>query len=290
MSLSLHDLTIMNRLREHLDVIKDKHPEWVGIFLQGSQNYRLDYEGSDIDSKVIVLPSFEDFVLNRKPASYTHVMENDEHVDVKDIRLMLDCFRKQNINFVEILFTKYCILNPKYQTLFDPILQIKEEVGRYNDYAALNCMVGMAMEKQKALCHPYPATMAKIEKYGYDPKQLHHIVRLEEFMRRWLSGVPYEQCLITKKRDKLLDIKIHGVNSKDGAVLIADMYVERMKMLKDRYMQEHQPTINHHVDEVFNSVLVGLFKKNFLEEVSKPSVLMVDTENQNSNGGVKNAA
>lgn len=145
-----HDKKIMCRLSEHLAAVKEKHPEWVGIFLQGSQNYKLDYEGSDVDSKLIVLPSFEDFVLNRKPQSYTHIMENDEHVDVKDIRLMFDCFRKQNINFVEILFTKYRILNPKYESLFYPVLNARELIGRYNDFASLNCMVGTAMEKQKA--------------------------------------------------------------------------------------------------------------------------------------------
>lgn len=159
-----HDEKIMRRLSEHLDAVKEKHPEWVGIFLQGSQNYKLDYEGSDVDSKLIVLPSFEDFVLNRKPYSYTHIMENDEHVDVKDIRLMFDCFRKQNINFVEILFTKYRILNPKYASLFQPVLDSRELIGRYNDFASLNCMVGTAMEKQKALCHPYPATIDNIGK------------------------------------------------------------------------------------------------------------------------------
>ena len=106
-------------------------------------------------------------------------MENDEHVDVKDIRLMFDCFRKQNINFVEILFTKYRILNPKYASLFQPVLDSRELIGRYNDFASLNCMVGTAMEKQKALCHPYPATIDKIERFGYDPKQLHHILRLD---------------------------------------------------------------------------------------------------------------
>ena len=196
-----HDKKIMHRLSEHLDAVKEKHPEWVGIFLQGSQNYKLDYEGSDVDSKLIVLPSFEDFVLNRKPQSYTHIMENDEHVDVKDIRLMFDCFRKQNINFVEILFTKYRILNPKYESLFYPVLNARELIGRYNDFASLNCMVGTAMEKQKALCHPYPATMDKIERFGYDPKQLHHILRLEEFMTRWLDGEPYEDCLLSKKTD-----------------------------------------------------------------------------------------
>ena len=72
-----HDKKIMHRLSEHLDAVKEKHPEWVGIFLQGSQNYKLDYEGSDVDSKLIILPSFEDFVLNRKPQSYTHIIVVD---------------------------------------------------------------------------------------------------------------------------------------------------------------------------------------------------------------------
>jgi len=66
---------IMKRLSEHLEAVRDKHPEWVGIFLQGSQNYNLDYEGSDIDSKLIVLPSFEDFVLNKRP--YANILAFD---------------------------------------------------------------------------------------------------------------------------------------------------------------------------------------------------------------------
>ena len=155
---------ILKRMQEHLAEITDRGYEVVGIFLQGSQNYELDYEGSDIDTKAIVLPSCEDIILNRKPVSFTHVLENNEHVDVKDIRLMFDCFKKQNINFVEILFTKYMILNPKYEDLFIPMIQNNELIAHYNNFAAVNCMAGMAMEKYKALEHPYPATKHKIDK------------------------------------------------------------------------------------------------------------------------------
>lgn len=78
---------IMARMREHLvPVLEHCRGGWVGLFLQGSQNYNLDYEGSDIDTKAIMLPSFSDFVLNAKPLSTTHIMENNEHVDFKDIR------------------------------------------------------------------------------------------------------------------------------------------------------------------------------------------------------------
>lgn len=256
----------MQRLQEHLDAVKEKHPQWVGIFLQGSQNYNLDYEGSDVDSKLIVLPAFEEFVLNKKPTSYTHIMENEEHVDVKDIRLMFDCFRKQNINFVEILFTKYRILNPKYRALYQPVLDAAELIGRYNDFASLNCMCGTAMEKRKALCHPYPATVDKIKRFGYDPKQLHHILRLDEFMRRWLNGVPYAECLISQEREYLKMVKA-GAISLDATVEIADYTVEKMKKIKDGYMATHTVSVNKTVDTILNQVLIDLLKFSFQDEI-----------------------
>lgn len=258
--------SVMRRLQEHLEAVKQKHPHWVGIFLQGSQNYNLDYEGSDIDSKLIILPSFEEFVLNKKPTSYTYLMENEEHVDVKDIRLMFDCFRKQNINFVEILFTKYRILNPQYQSLYQPVLDAAELIGRYNDFASLNCMCGTALEKRKALCHPYPSTAAKIEKFGYDPKQLHHILRLNEFMRRWLNGVPYADCLISQEREYLKMVKAGGIEL-GAAVEIADRTIENMQRIKAEYMESHIASVNKKVETILNETLVNLLKFNFQQEI-----------------------
>jgi hypothetical protein len=46
----------------------------------------------------------------------------------------------------------------------------------------------MMLEKYEALRHPYPSTVAKIEKFWYDPKQLHHIERLIKLMWRYKDG------------------------------------------------------------------------------------------------------
>lgn len=156
-------------MQEHYDTVKDLGYEIVGLFLQGSQNYELDYEDSDIDTKAIVLPKFNDFVLNAKPVSFTYIMENEEHIDIKDIRVIFDTFLKQNINYIEILFTKYKIINPKYQELIQPLFEHNEAIAHYNTIAAVNCITGMALEKQKALEHPYPSIIHKIEKFGHDP-------------------------------------------------------------------------------------------------------------------------
>jgi len=157
---------MMKRLQEHMDAVREVGHNPVFVALQGSQNYGLAYEGSDIDSKAIVIPSLESIVLNKKPVSLTHVMENNEHADVKDIRLMFECFKKQNINFLEILFTPYFIAHPDYMEEFSYLRMFAEEIARMEMPKAINCMAGMAMEKMKALEHPYPTILWKIEKWG----------------------------------------------------------------------------------------------------------------------------
>lgn len=261
--------TIMKRLQEHYDEVASMGYEIVGVFLQGSQNYELDYEGSDIDSKAIVLPKFSDFILRKQEVSTTHVLENNEHVDIKDIRLMFDCFKKQNINFVEILFTKFKIMNPKYEELYQPMFDSAEVIGRYNNYASVNCIAGMAMEKFKALEHPYPATMDKIEKFGYDGKQLSHECRLLEFIKRWISGEKYADCLISKQRAYLVGVKINMQYTLEQAREVGKSVVEDVKLIKNKYMENNPVIVNHEAEKVMHDVLVSIMKRSFIDELSK---------------------
>ena len=241
----------------------------LGVFLQGSQNYNLSYEGSDIDTKAIILPSFEDFCLNRKPVSTTLILPSNEHIDLKDIRLMHECFRKQNINFIEILFTKYRYLNPDFESLYQPMFDHAEDIAHYNNFASVNCIAGMVFEKRKALCHPYEGLREKIEKYGYDNKQLHHILRCEEFLKRYINGVPYSECLIPIHLKDLIEVKASYVYTKDEAVEIADNIVEIVKDVKQKYMDTYDPVINKIAQDVMNKTLVNVLKKNFMIEMEK---------------------
>lgn len=259
---------ITDRLKSDYEYVTSLGHNVLGVFLQGSQNYGLDYEGSDIDTKAIIIPSFEDFVLNKKPVSTTLILPTDEHIDIKDIRLMHECFRKQNINFIEILFTKYKYLNPVYEELYEPMFFHREKIAHYNNYAAINCIAGMVFEKRKALCHPYPTIADKIEKYGFDPKQLHHILRCQEFMLRYMLDEPYENCLIPRNKDILIEIKSNCPYNVEQAVTIADKIVEAVKIYKQDYMDTHDVVIDKEVDEIMNNVLLNVLKKAFLIEIS----------------------
>lgn len=258
---------IKTRLKEDFDYVTSLGYNVLGVFLQGSQNYQLSYSGSDIDTKAILIPSFEDFVMNRKPVSTTLILPSNEHIDIKDIRPMHECFGKQNINFIEILFTKYKYINPEYEDIYKPMFDNAERIAHYNNYAAVNCIAGMVFEKRKALCHPYEGLRERIEKYGYDNKQLHHIVRCEEFLRRYISGVSYADCLIPTNPQPLIDIKAYYIYSLEEACKLADRLEAKTKETKQAYMETHDVVIDREVERIMNDVLIDVLKHAFKKEI-----------------------
>ena len=260
---------IQNRLKSDFEYVENLGYSVLGVFLQGSQNYELDYEGSDIDTKAIVLPSFGDFLLNKKPASTTSILPSNEHIDIKDIRLMHECFRKQNINFLEILFTKYRYMNPEYESLYQPMFDNNERIAHYNNYAAVNCIAGMVYEKHKAMEHPYPTLIDKIEKYGYDNKQLHHIIRCEEFLRRYIEGVSYAECLVPTDPQYLISVKSEYIIPLDVAHEMANCYENKTKTIKQRYMDNNPVVIDSQVNEIMNGVLYNVLKHRFRKEINE---------------------
>lgn len=142
---------IQRRVEEHLAIFQEKHPniDWFVCCAQGSMNYDLFDENSDVDTKILTLPSLEEIVVDKKPLNYTLVIDDgtDEHCDVKDVRNYFKTFRKQNINFVEILYTPYWVVNPKYKDIWFEMLAVREKLVHMNRYAAVSCIVGMAREK-----------------------------------------------------------------------------------------------------------------------------------------------
>lgn len=259
---------VYERLKEHYNEAQKLGYEVIGCFLQGSYNYEKNFgditdDKSDVDSKCLVLPSFEDFCLGRKPVSFTHEMKNGEHLDIKDFRLYLNMFKKQNINAVEILFTCYYVWNPKYIDVCYRMFSNRERIARYDVKAALNCMVGMAFEKQKALCHPYPSTVETIQKYGFSGKQLSHTYRLNEFMDKYITDESYEKCLKTNMGEFLRQLKRNEIFSLELAKTNMDRLTQEMKQKKDLYLETHEVKKDEYVDKLFEELAVEAMEINF---------------------------
>lgn len=254
-------VSINDRLREHLIHFKKIYSQdWFVIALQGSQNYGVADKESDIDSKILVIPQLEDIIFNRKPISHTLEMpDNGEHVDCKDIREYFKIFRKSNINFVEILFTDYWIVNNQYQDLWLTLRRNAEELARMNRFAAVSCMGGMAHEKFKAMTHEYLSRMHMIEKFGYDPKQLSHLVRIFYFVQKYINGIPYKDCIYPKDehiRNFLLRLKRDGNGlDKQSAIDFASATVDSIDKIVTKFRLDHDNHMDEEMDELLNNIL-----------------------------------
>lgn len=259
---------VMSRVQDHFEeslTMFDKS-RIVGIFLQGSQNYGLQIPTSDVDTKLIVTPTFDEVVLNKKPISTTHVRANDEHIDLKDIRLMLATFRKQNLNFVEILFTPYFIVNPTFADEWGRLQAQKEKIAHYSPYNAVKTMKGIAMEKYHAMEHEYPSKLEVLAKYGYDPKQLHHLLRVKEYLQRYINGESYEDCLRPRNPEYLIAVK-QGYFNLDEARIAADSAIANVTATADAFCEKVSKTFDTEVDALLDDVQYNIVKTALKGEI-----------------------
>jgi hypothetical protein len=264
---------IMKRVQEHYDEALQYFPEEqiVGVFLQGSQNYELDYEGSDVDTKLIVVPSFKDICLNKKPVSTTHVRANDEHTDWKDIRLYMETFRKQNLNFLEILFTDFYIINPMYKEEWDRLVEAREFIARMNPYRAVKSMKGIALEKFHAMEHRYPSKADIIDKYGYDGKQTSHQIRVYDYLRRYIAGEDYESCLRPSDYllEQIMNYKKLNVYTLEEARGTALAYIDMTVEMADKFCAEHEDREEPWVRELLEDVSYNIMRISVEKELLK---------------------
>lgn len=198
-------------MRNTMDAIK-KHKERVlqdyaesqllGIFVYGSQNYGISTEKSDVDTKAIIIPTMRDLVLG-KPVSREIHMDNDEHCEVKDIREIVKMFSKQNINFIEILFTDYCWINPKYNRIWRKYFVANaEQIAHMHPRYTIMSICGQAIHTLK--------------QNPTDGKKFANGLRLYHFLKNYLSGVPYSSAIdvsfqSTEFAQKLIDYKLNKI-------------------------------------------------------------------------------
>lgn len=233
----------------------------VGLFLQGSQNYGLDTPNSDIDTKLIVIPSFKDIALAAQPVSTTHVRANQEHIDFKDIRLYMNTFRKQNLNFLEILFTDYFIIPFIYYEEWMRLVEAREEIAHMNPYRAVKSMQGIAKEKYHAMEHRYPSKVEIIDKYGYDGKQVSHLLRVEDYLRRYIAGERYEDCLhpTEDKVPRIMDYKLQQIPLEIARVEAKES-LERIDAMADEFFKDKEDYENPEIRELLDDVCYNIMK------------------------------
>lgn len=275
------DMELKARVMQHYQEALKLYPEdrILGIFLQGSQNYYLDDEESDVDTKLLLVPTLDEIVFNLKPVSTTHILENDEHIDAKDVRLYWQCFKKGNPNFVEILFSRVSYVNPMYQEAWDAMVENRELVARVHPMAAAKAMMGMVQEKYHAMEHRYPSRAHIVDKFGYDPKQLQHLIRMSWFLETYVyDEYSYEDILILGHpfngqenfRKWLLEIKRGRKYELEKARTVAAAWLERaehaLAYAKENWSPEPTDAVLCAMDNILGDIVRTAIKYELSKE------------------------
>ena len=110
--------------------------------------------------------------------------------------------------------------------------------------------------------------MEWINKYLYDPKQLHHLLRVEEYIERYINGESYEKCLRSKMPEFLKQVKTGESFDLDAARVVAKKSIDHIDEMCDEFLKGEwsiDETINALLDDVQYEIMRIAIKKEIGE-------------------------
>lgn len=238
----------------------------IGTFLYGSQNYNLATSTSDVDTRTLIIPSFNDIVLSNKEIAIEKCLDDGSHSNIEDIRHFARALRKQNICFLEILFTDYFKINPVYKYIWDKLLNYKEEIARMNPGNFVRAIIGMSVQQ-----HDKVLGSSLTNKLGYNGKALAMLLRLEYMLEKYIAGLPFKDCLVVDEhtKDRILTYKISETIPLATAIKESDRAYLNIKTMSDSLLLSENLAENIATVNFINSVVADLIKPSLLKELSE---------------------
>ena len=220
------------------------------IGLYGSQNYNLADSLSDIDAKAIVLPTLQDIIMRKKVSKV--IETGTGSIDIKDLLTFYEVIKKGNFSYIECIETEYAIGDKYLKELF--------KVIKPN----LKSIIGAMKEKRKNLSHPFPSKKEELEKWGFDPKQYHHIVRLFELLKYNIDNKDNKSYLRYTNNQELLNLKRNKDNlSLEEITLKSDNLIkEATSLIDDDYQYEYINLDKEIIKYIETKLRIELLKKS----------------------------
>ena len=159
----------------------------LGVFLYGSQNYECDNEGADVDTKCILLPDLYHLAIRPYETKHLHIPREEgqdpEVCECMTIQHMVHNWKKQNPNFLEIMFTHFYVINPEYKDLWwNYIDSHREYIARYDVRQGIMSVAHQAKHT--------------IKQGPYDGKKIGNGFRLLHLLCAYDAGKSYKECLV----------------------------------------------------------------------------------------------
>lgn len=245
---------VQERLAAHYKKACEHYAEEniLGVFLYGSWNYGTNLPDSDVDTKCILIPNL--YHLAIKPYEVKHLDVDGEVCECMTIQHMVDNWKKQNINFLEILYTGYYIVNPKFiPEWFDFIAEWREALAHYDVKKAILSMGNQAL-------HTYRQDPTNFKKQMNTIRIYHSLVRLINNHNYWF-------CIHAQENEaqELRRIRVEGADP-----MIMARVIERLGEILDdaelaaRGMNGRWRFDKTAIDGACNDFILSLIRKQLI--------------------------
>ena len=240
---------VMTRLNKHYtQAIEHYGKEAVlGVFLYGSFNYNTNTPDSDVDTKCILIPDLYHLAIKPYEVKHLHIFPDTEDKDFEvcecmTIMHMVNNWKKQNINFVEVMFTDYCIINPLYKDFWEKHFPLadREKVARYDLRQTIHSMVHQAI--------------STIKKDPEDPKTIMNGLRIARTLDKVLdTKAPYKDCIWMAE-----DVREHRYKAPEPSFVklllsVLESYLEELDYYADK--GSFKPAVDRMLEELIMNLI-----------------------------------
>jgi len=268
----------MVNFTEEFDSVLEKQSRWVFASVVGSHNYGTASEYSDVDMKVMYLPTFEEFFNNK----FDRTSDAGPGFDVDYTchpfhEFVNHCF-KGNSNFWEVFYSDHLRFNDRFITRENAVkfIDSMKEAVRLNYMANFWATRGMAFAKFKRfenkihLPNPDPngvnptpeATPLMIDRHN---KEIQHAMRLMLMMVHYVERDELRLCMPEHFARDYISLR-------DRTTAID--YTEGSELFKkyDAYLDTKEPILqarDEAVKFISREPLIGAINENFVFDLTR---------------------
>lgn len=251
---------------------RDYHIE--GVYLQGSQNYNVHTDKSDVDSKMVVLPTLRSLIRDTKLTVDMDVPCEDGSVEkcsVKPYKDFETLFFKGNFNNLEILFTNYRVGGCEFTEV---LRNRREELVKTIWPGLVSACLGMQNQKKAGLYKFTEGTKEFFDEHGYDNKNLIHILRIADTVRRYTECGNFAKTLIvggcTKEEINLIRA---GKVNKDSVDYMVNSAMRAVETIRNELsesaamdkMHRELPVLKEQIGEITANLLEDFISQGIRE-------------------------
>ena len=239
------------------DFLEGKDYEVVAVCAFGSMNYLCDNENSDTDIYAIIIPEANFYiwgnVVGKTYSGTIGASDNKSEIKLVPIHIFVKKLINMDLQTIEILFTQWKLINPKYYVEFNNILSLREEFAKYDKpkylYNILSAF-GTTYNNVMKSCDLY-------EKYDimYN-KQIYQAYRLMQTGFYYSHDELFENSLVPWTPETLDEARTWKYQS-----TFQKNYVDKLAILKENY--EFQ------IRKDYFSIKEDYEKNNILESFEK---------------------